>query len=128
MGNSMGGGQQMMGATETPMRLLVTPTSVAAGAVSFRVHNVGSRVHELIVLPLDANQQAGLRVAGPDARVDEAGNLGEASRSCGADAGDGIAAGATGWTTLSLQPGRYELLCNVAHHYNSGMYATLTVR
>jgi uncharacterized cupredoxin-like copper-binding protein len=126
MGNVMSG-TQMMGATATPMRLVATQTSVPSGAVSFRVHNNGSRVHELIVLPLNANQQSGQRIAGAHARVDETGSRGEASHTCGSGAGDGIAAGATGWTTMTLAPGRYELLCNLAHHYNSGMYATLTV-
>jgi len=45
--------------------------------------------------------------------------------SCGADAGDGVLAGATAWTTINLPPGRYELLCNIAGHYGAGMYAEL---
>ena len=43
-------------------------------------------------------------------QVDETGSLAEASRSCGADAGDGVLAGAPAWTTVNLPPGRYELL------------------
>ena len=31
------------------------------------------------------------------------------------------------WTTLTLNPGRYELLCNIAGHYGSGMYTELDV-
>ena len=70
---------------------------------------------------------------GPDGKVDEAGSLGEASRTCGADRGDeqssdyGIAPGTSGWTTLTLPPGRYELICNIAGHYGAGMYAVLDV-
>ncbi len=30
-------------------------------------------------------------------------------------------------TTLTLTPGRYELLCNIAGHYGSGMYTELDV-
>lgn len=41
--------------------------------------------------------------------------------------GPGIAAGATGWTTVNLKPGRYELLCNIAGHYGAGMFTQLTV-
>ena len=41
--------------------------------------------------------------------------------------GPGIAAGATGWTTVNLKPGRYELLCNIAGHYVPGMFTQLTV-
>ena len=51
--------------------------------------------------------------------------MGEASRSCGADAGEGILAGATARTTVNLPSGRYELLCNIAGHYGAGMYAEL---
>jgi uncharacterized cupredoxin-like copper-binding protein len=59
--------------------------------------------------------------------VSEAGSLGEASRTCGAGAGEGIASGAAGWTTVTLRPGRYELLGNVPGHYAAGMYAELDV-
>lgn len=58
-------------------------------------------------------------------QVDETGSLGEASRSCVADAGDGVLAGAAAWTTINLPPGRYEVLCNIAGHYGSGTYAEL---
>jgi uncharacterized cupredoxin-like copper-binding protein len=29
--------------------------------------------------------------------------------------------------TLDLKPGRYELLCNLPHHYAGGMYTELDV-
>ena len=45
-------------------------------------------------MPLPANQSHGQRAIGTDGKVDEAGSVGEASRSCGADAGDGVLAGA----------------------------------
>ena len=78
------------------------------------------------MLPLNANQHPGHRAIGTDGRVDETGSLGQASRSCGADAGDGVLAGAAAWTTINnVPPGRYELLCNIAGHYGSGMYAEL---
>ena len=40
---------------------------------------------------------------------------------------DGIAPGAAGWVTLHLDPGRYELICNLPGHYAAGMYAELDV-
>jgi len=95
--------------------------------VSLRVVNQGARIHELVVLPLPAGQGAGTRTVGSDGRVDEGGSLGEASPTCGAGAGDGIAAWATGWVTLTRGPGRYELVCNLPGHYAAGMYAGLTV-
>ena len=93
--------------------------------VSLRVHNTGALTHEVMVLPLNTNQYPGQRAIGTNNQVDETGSLAEASRSCGADAGDGVLAGATAWTTVNLPPGRYELLCNIAGHYGAGMYAEL---
>ena len=106
-------------------RIFVVPSSVPAGPVSLRVHNTGALTHEVMVLPLNANQYPGQRAIGTNNHVDETGSLAEASRSCGADAGDGVLAGATAWTTVNLPPGRYELLCNIAGHYGAGMYAEL---
>ena len=78
-------------------------------------------------MPLSGNQQAGQRVPGADGKVSELGSVGEASNSCGAEAGDGIKSGSASWTTITLQPGRYELICNLANHYTDGMYQELDV-
>ncbi|HUY51895.1 MAG TPA: hypothetical protein VMV92_40380 [Streptosporangiaceae bacterium] len=77
-------------------------------------------------LRLGPGEQAGQRVHGLDRTVDEKGSPGEASTSCGAGAGDGIRAGTVSWTTLTLAPGRYELICNLPNHH-SGMYQELRV-
>ena len=141
MGAMMGPwGRGMMGMMMGPrmmpgmgmMRIFVNPSTVPAGQVSFRAINTGGLSHELVVLPLPQGFP-GQRVSGPDGKVDETGSLGEASRTCGADKGDeqsaqyGILPGATGWTTVTLSPGRYELICNIAGHYVGGMYAELDV-
>ncbi|MFE9923064.1 hypothetical protein ACFYQA_16185 [Streptomyces sp. NPDC005774] len=118
-----GPGRQGMGM----MYLRATPSTVPAGKVSLRAVNVGALPHEVMVLPLSAGQAAGERPTRADGRVNEAGSLGEASRSCGAGAGHGIAPGAMAWTTVTLQPGRYELLCNFPGHYIAGMYTELDV-
>ncbi|EST36610.1 sulfocyanin-like copper-binding protein [Streptomyces roseochromogenus] len=109
------------------MRLTAQPATVPAGTISLRVRNVGALTHEVLVLPLPTGQFAGERLVGPDGRISETGSVGEASRSCQAGSGHGITPGAMGWTTLTLQPGRYELLCNVPGHYAAGMYAELDV-
>ncbi len=101
--------------------------SERAGTVSLRVSSRGSLLHELVVLALADGQQVGERQVGSDDRVDETGSLGEASRTCGAGSGDGIDAGALGWVTLDLSPGRYELVCDLAGHYAAGMYTELTI-
>ncbi|MET8947375.1 sulfocyanin-like copper-binding protein [Streptomyces sp. NPDC004542] len=109
------------------MRLVARPTTVPAGKVTVRVVNEGTLTHEVIVMPLAAGRAAGERAPGADGRVSETGSLGEASRTCGSGAGDGIAPGAAAWTTVTLRPGRYELLCNVPGHYAAGMYTELDV-
>jgi uncharacterized cupredoxin-like copper-binding protein len=109
------------------MRLVISPPTVPAGQVSFRVVNTGAWIHELTVLPLGADQGIGQRRVEADDQVDESARVGHVEGSCGADEGDGIAPGATGWTTITLAPGRYELICNVAGHHRAGMYAHLEV-
>lgn len=109
------------------MRVLADRHTVSAGTVSLRAANAGSRTHELVVLPLAAGQWPGARPAGPDGKVSEAGSLGEASATCAPGAGEGIAPGTAGWVTLTLRPGRYELICNLPGHYTKGMYTELDV-
>jgi uncharacterized cupredoxin-like copper-binding protein len=41
--------------------------------------------------------------------------------------GDSIRAGIVGWTTVTLAPGRFELLCNRHNHYANGMWQRITV-
>ena len=107
------------------MRLVTSVDTVPAGQVSIVAANLGTITHELVVLPLAGS--AGTRTVGTDGRVAEAGSLGEASASCAAGEGNGIKAGSTGWVTLTLPAGRYELVCNLAGHYRAGMYAELDV-
>lgn len=109
------------------MRLSPDPVQVPAGPVSLRAINTGGLTHEVVVLPLPTGQGVGQRPVGGDEKVDETGSLGEASRTCGAGTGHGITPGTAGWTTLTLHPGRYELICNLPGHYAAGMYAELDV-
>ena len=109
------------------MSVHLSRTSVPGGMVSIRVTNQGTLTHELVLLPLTDGVQPGQRVVGADGTVAETGSLGEASKNCGANAGDGVNPGGDGWTTLTLKPGRYELLCNLPGHYAAGMYAELDV-
>jgi uncharacterized cupredoxin-like copper-binding protein len=127
MGGSMMGGQgnAMMGGDA--MGLSADHATVPHGTVSFLVTNDGSIDHEMVVLPLAGSRTAGARSVGGDGKVDEVGSLGEASKTGGAGAGDGIAPGASGWVTVTLAPGRYELVCNLAGHYAAGMYTQLNV-
>lgn len=110
------------------MMLRAFPRTVSAGTVSLVAVNHGSRTHELVVLPLAPTAAAGTRVVDSDDTVSERGSLGEASYNCGRGAGHGIRSGGAGWVTLTLRPGRYELVCNLPGHYAAGMYAELDVR
>jgi len=119
-------GDMMM--SQAPMRatLVASPNSVQAGRISFLVANTGVLVHELVILPLPTDGP-GTRPTGTDGKIDESKSLGEASRSCAAGIGDGIAPGSTGWATVTLKPGRYELVCDQPWHYAAGMFDVLTV-
>jgi len=121
---------QMMGGNAPiggHMRLRTSPSTFPAGKVTVVVTNLGWRTHELVILPLTAGQSAGQRIPGSDGKIDETGSLGEASTSCGADAGDGVTSGSVTWTTLTLTPGRYEFVCNLKNHYVNGMYQEILV-
>ncbi|MET4781585.1 sulfocyanin-like copper-binding protein [Glaciihabitans sp. UYNi722] len=126
MGGSMmgGGGGLMSGGA---MGLTADRATVRHGSVSFLVTNGGSVTHELVVLPLPESQIVGTQPFGGDGKIDEAGSLGEASKTCGEGAGQGILPGASGWVSVTLAPGRYELVCNLPGHYAAGMYTQLTV-
>jgi uncharacterized cupredoxin-like copper-binding protein len=109
------------------MSILIDPATVPAGQVSFRVLNTGVWIHELTVLPLGSGENLGQRRIGTNNQVDGSASLGHVEASCGADEGDGLVRGAVGWTTITLKPGRYELICNIAGHHWAGMYTELTV-
>jgi len=121
----MGQGQAMMNAGA--MRLSADQATVPHGTVSLLVTNAGSMNHEMVVLPLADTQVVGTRPIGADAKIDEAGSLGEASKTGGEGAGQGVVPGAASWLTITLAPGRYELVCNLPDHYSAGMHTQLTV-
>ena len=121
----MMGGDAPMGAR---MMLRAAPASVPAGQVSLVAENVGWRTHEVVLLAMADAANDGQRIPGADGKIDETGSLGEASNSCAADSGEGITSGTVGWTTLTLSPGRYELVCNLKNHYANGMHQELDVR
>ncbi len=127
-GPMMGGAGTGGGVRGGMMRLTADATTVPHGTVSFVATNLGSINHELVILPLPHNQIVGTRPLRDDSTVDETASIGEASNTCGSGTGDGIAPGASSWTTVTLAPGRYELVCNLPGHYAAGMYTQLTVQ
>ncbi len=119
-------GDAMMSQEPMMATLIADPATVPAGKVSFVASNNGALAHKMVVLPLSPDG-SGTRPTGADGKINESQSLGEASRSCGPDAGDGIAPGSVGWTTMTLKPGRYELVCDEPWHYAAGMFEVLTV-
>ena len=97
------------------------PRSVAAGVVDLAVHNRGPDAHELIVVR-SATGRLPFRSDG--ATVDEEG-LDERRAIPGAlEPGE---PGGVRRLRVRLRPGRYELICNMAGHYDGGMHTTLSV-
>ena len=111
------------------MRLMPMWTRVASGTVTIDLINRGTMPHEVLIYPLAPGEVAGQRTVGGNDRVDEAGVLGEVEPVCDQSVTvDGIAAGNLGRVTLRLQPGRYEIVCNLPGHYSSGMFETIVVQ
>ena len=96
--------------------LTATPGSVQAGPTTITFKNVGTKVHEVIVLKTDT--PAGKLKVGANHEVSEAASVGEDSETD---------AGKTKTTTIALKPGNYLLVCNIAGHYEKGMYTAFTV-
>jgi uncharacterized cupredoxin-like copper-binding protein len=113
-----------------PMTLYPFDDHAPAGDVTFRVKNVGTVEHELIVLktdtpfdqlPIADSGDPPAPVATAADKVDEANNV--------AETGDpNLRPGdLRTFTAKGLVPGRYILVCNLAKHYGLGMRAAFTV-
>lgn len=110
-------GLDLSGAT---MGIKVSQDTAPAGEITFDVVNDSKDTeHEMIVIYLeDPSQQ--LPYVDDEERVEEdkAGDKGEVSE---------LDPGASGSLTITLQPGKYLLICNVAGHYAAGMWTEFTV-
>ena len=118
----------VMGSGMGHASLTPSQATVQAGKVTVTLVNAGGQAHELVVLPLGAEQQVGARAVGADDKVSETGALGEVHPVCPAAAAEGdTPAGGISQVTLDLPAGTYEVVCNLPGHYASGMYARLVV-
>jgi uncharacterized cupredoxin-like copper-binding protein len=102
------------------MGIKLSQDSAPHGVVSFKVTNDSKdTIHEMIVMLL-ADPGQPLPYIADEKRVDEdkAGDKGEVSE---------LDPGQSGSLTLNLQPGKYLLICNVAGHYEAGMWTEFTV-
>lgn len=97
----------------------VTPNlrSIAAGVTKVGVRNRGPQAHDLVILRTDLEPHK----LPYDAARAKAGEPGLVARSTE------LRSGGTALLTVTLQPGRYVLICNVAGHYSFGMRTSLRV-
>ncbi len=114
-----------------PMSLVLSPSSVPAGDVTFVVKNTGTIDHEAVVLktgvpfdklPITYGGDPPVPVKSGADKVNEDANIGET--------GDpNLKPGGTRTFTIkNMTPGGYAVVCNIAGHYGKGMRAPLTVR
>ena len=99
----------------------VSANESLAGEVNFSIKNEGAIAHEFLVAKTTFGP--GEIPLGEDNRFDESLE--------GIEVIDEIKEWDPGLTkdlSVNLEPGTYELLCNIAGHYKSGMHTMLTVR
>jgi len=117
IGKGMAMSSDMMGAN---MGIKLSTQTVPAGDVTFEVINASKdTVHEMVVFPYKEGQE--FPYSESESKIDEdaAGHIGEVSE---------LEPGQSGALRISLKPGKYALICNIAGHYLNGMWAILTVK
>jgi uncharacterized cupredoxin-like copper-binding protein len=108
-----------VGATVEDFAISLDATQVAAGDVTFNVHNDGPSTHEFVVIKTDLASDA-LPLNAEGNGVDE-------EQVEAVDEAEDIAAGTDASFTATLEPGSYVVICNITSHYGAGMHAALTV-
>lgn len=99
----------------------VSANEADKGDVIFAITNFGSIPHEFLVVKTDF--EPGKIPLGENNRFDE-----EAEGLTVIDEIPEWEPGTTGTLKLKLEPGKYQLLCNIEAHYAAGMYTPLIVR
>jgi len=94
-------------------------TTLSAGEVAFKIENVGATEHEMVVIRSDVAIED-IPVDGDEANEEAPGMtpIGEV---------EGVQPGETTELVLTLEPGRYILLCNLAKHFGRGMVTEIQV-
>lgn len=126
-GNTVSISMDDQGGTYT---MATSPSSVAAGSVTFDIENVGLIAHEFKVVKLnDAGMAADLADLPTEAGlISESGNMVDGVGTIlGSLLEADLPADSSDELTLNLDAGEYMLLCNVATHYQLGMWAEFTV-
>jgi uncharacterized cupredoxin-like copper-binding protein len=105
-------------ATLTEYKIALSATTAPAGEVTFKVTNGGTMIHEFVVLKTDT-LAADLPLtddAVNEADFDAQGEVPESNP------------GVSGHVTLTLTPGHYAIICNIAGHTRQQMVADFTVQ
>ncbi len=113
-----------------PMKVVTFEDSAKAGDVTFTVKNLGTIVHELVVLktstpydklPITYGGDPPVPVKAGADKVSEDANVGETGDP------DLEPGGTRTFVIKNMVPGNYVLVCNIAKHYGLGMRAPFTV-
>lgn len=118
---SSSSGEGTVKATEKDFNISLASSSVKSGKVTFEVTNSGPSTHEFVVFKTDlAAGQLPTSKAGTE--VDESGQ-----GVTHVDEIEDISSGSSKSLTVTLQPGKYVIICNLPGHYKLGMHSALTV-
>jgi uncharacterized cupredoxin-like copper-binding protein len=97
--------------------IALDPGATSSGPITFEVTNDGPTTHEFEIFSGDVD---------PSSLPVEAGVANTEGLEL-VDEVEDVTAGATAELAVTLEPGTYALICNLADHYEEGMYTTLTV-
>lgn len=108
-----------VGLHDPAFAVTANPESAEAGEVTFNVTNEGTIIHNLRVIKTDLDPES-LPLDASGFQVDEdqlevVGHIAE------------FPSGTTETLAVTLEAGKYVLICNVATHYDQGMHAAFTV-
>jgi uncharacterized cupredoxin-like copper-binding protein len=106
---------------EKDFSIAVSPTSSSTRRVTFKITNQGPTAHEFVVFKTDLDP-ASLPLSADGTAVNEDG-----AGVTHIDEKEDIAKDATATLSLTLQPGKYVLICNLPTHYKLGMRAPFIV-
>ncbi len=119
---SAGAAGKSIDVTEKDFAIGLAPATASAGSVTFSITNNGPSVHEFVVFKTDL---------APDKLPQDTDNHKVNEDGAGltkVDEVESIDSGGTGKLTVTLTPGKYVVICNIAAHYEQGMHAGFTVQ
>jgi uncharacterized cupredoxin-like copper-binding protein len=107
--------------TEKEWAIEISSSLHEAGTTTFNLQNLGTIAHEFLVVRSDKSATELL------ASVDAGTNRIDEEQLNVIDEQPEYDPGVPGMVTVNLEVGHYVVMCNIAGHYNAGMYADLEV-